>query len=155
MFLRQLDMRYFGQGYELTIPVPIPLNVEEFSRVAESFHNKHEAIYGYSMREENVELVNARVMAIGIVTKPRLAEQRLFDEEPSKEALLTTRDVFFEKYNNYVKCPIFIREKLHFGNQISGPAVIEQYDSTTVIYPDWKAKVDKFGNILLKIRGGV
>ena len=154
MFLRQLDMRYFGQGYELTIPVPVPLNVEEFSKVAESFHNKHEAIYGYSMREENVELVNARVMAIGMVTKPRLAEQRLFNEQPSKEALLTTRDVFFEKYNNYVKCPIFIREKLRSGNQISGPAVIEQYDSTTVIYPDWKAKVDKFGNLLLTIRGG-
>jgi len=153
VFFRQLDMRYFGQGYELTVPVPATLNDEAFSRVEESFHNKHEAIYGYSIKGENIELVNARVTAIGVLTKPKLAEQKLFYEKPFKEALLTMRDVFFEKYNDYVKCPVYLREKLHFGNQISGPAIIEQYDSTTVIYPGWEARVDKFGNLLINMCG--
>jgi N-methylhydantoinase A len=148
-FLRQLDMRYFGQGYELTVPVLAPLTREEFDRVIESFHSKHEAVYGYAVRGENVELVNARLVAVGIVTKPRLTKQKLFEREPAAGALLTTRDVFFEKYEDSVKCPVYIREKLKPGNLISGPAVIEQYDATTVVYPDWKARVDIFGNLLM------
>jgi len=152
-FLRQLDMRYFGQGYELTIPVLTPLTKEEFDRVIESFHSKHKAVYGYAVREENVELVNARLVAVGIVTKPKLMKQKLCTREPPAEALLTTRNVFFEKYRDYVECPVYVREKLKPGNIICGPAVIEQYDATTVVYPNWKARVDEFGNFLMNFAG--
>ncbi len=152
-FLRQLDLRYFGQGYELTIPVLAPLIKEEFDRVIESFHSKHEAVYGYAVREENVELVNARLVAVGVVMKPKLMKQKLCEREPSAEALLTTRDVFFEKYRDFVKCPVYTREKLKPGNMICGPAVIEQYDATTVVYPNWKTRVDGFGNFLMTLVG--
>ncbi len=153
-FLRQLDMRYFGQGYELTIPVLAPLTKEEFDSVIERFHSKHKAVYGYAVREENVELVNARLVAVGIVMKPKLMKQKLCEREPPAEALLTTRNVFFEKYKDYVKCPVYVREKLKPGNMICGPAVIEQYDATTVVYPNWKARVDGFGNFLMTFAGG-
>jgi N-methylhydantoinase A len=152
-FLRQLDIRYFGQGYELTIPVLDPLTKEEYGKVMERFHSKHEAVYGYAVREENVELVNARLVAVGIVMKPKLMKQKLCPREPSPEALLTTRNVFFEKYKDFVSCPVYVREKLKPGNIISGPAVIEQYDATTVVYPNWKARVDGFGNFLMNFRG--
>jgi len=153
-FLRQLDMRYFGQGYELTIPVLAPLIKEESDRVIERFHSKHKAVYGYAVREENVELVNARLVAVGIVMKPKLMKQKLCTREPPAEALLTTRNVFFEKYKDYVKCPVYIREKLKPGNMICGPAVIEQYDATTVVYPNWETRVDGFGNFLMTFAGG-
>jgi N-methylhydantoinase A len=153
-FLRQLDMRYFGQGYELTIPVLAPLTKKGSDRVIESFHSKHKAVYGYAVREENVELVNARLVAVGIVMKPKLMKQKLCTGEPPAEALLTTRNVFFEKYKDYVKCPVYIREKLKPGNIVCGPAVIEQYDATTVVYPSWKARVDGFGNFLMDLAGG-
>ena len=153
-FLRQLDMRYFGQGYELTIPVFAPLTKEEFDRVIESFHSKHKAFYGYAVREENVELVNARLVAVGIVMKPKLMKQKLCTRQPSAEALLTTRNVFFEKYKDYVECPIYVREKLKPGNIICGPAVIEQYDATTVVHSNWKARVGEFGNFLMNFAGG-
>jgi N-methylhydantoinase A len=153
-FLGQLDMRYFGQGYELTIPVLAPLTKGEFSRVIESFHSKHKAVYGYAVREENVELVNARLVAVGVVMKPKLLKQKVCEREPPAEALLTTRNVFFEKYKDYVECPVYVREKLKAGNIISGPAIVEQYDATTVVYPSWKARVDGFGNFLMNLAGG-
>ena len=152
-FLRQLDMRYFGQGYELTIPGLTPLTKEEFDSVIERFHSKHKAVYGYAVREENVELVNARLVAVGIVMKPKLMRQKLCEREPSAEALLTMRNVFFEKYKDYVECPVYIREKLKPGNMICGPAVIEQYDATTVVCPNWKARVDGFGSFLMTFAG--
>ena len=152
-FLRQLDLRYFGQGYELIIPVLAPLIKEEFDRVIERFHSKHEAVYGYAVREENVELVNARLVAVGIVMKPELMKQKLCTREPPAEALLTTRNVFFEKYKDYAECPVYVREKLKPGNIICGPAVIEQYDATIVVYPNWKARVDGFGNFLMTFAG--
>lgn len=71
-----------------------------------------------------------------------------------EEALLTMRNVFFENYEGVEETPVYIREKLKCGNFISGPAVVEQYDATTVVYPDWEAEVDGFGNIVLTVSEG-
>lgn len=152
-FLRLLDMRYSGQGYELTVSAFVTPTNEEFDRVVDDFHNKHKAIYGYAAREENVELVNARLVAIGTLAKPKLVKRKLCERKPPLEALLTRRNVFFVKCKDYVECPVYNREKLKPGNLIYGPAVVEQYDSTTVVYPRWKSRVDGFGNLLMSFEG--
>jgi N-methylhydantoinase A len=146
-------MRYSGQGYELTVSAFVAPTNEEFDRAIEGFHNRHRTIYGYAAREENVELVNARLVAIGVLAKPKLVKQKLCERKPPLEALLTRRNVFFEKYKDYVECPVYIREKLKPGNSVCGPAVVEQYDSTTVVYPSWKSRVDGFGNFLMSFEG--
>jgi N-methylhydantoinase A len=98
-------------------------------------------------------LVNARLVSIGVVARPKLPEQELANSKPSSDALLTKRKEYFEKYEEYVECPIYVREKLVAGNVILGPAVIEQYDATTVVYPDWDVHVNKIGSIEMSIKG--
>jgi len=83
--------------------------------------------------------------------KPKLKTYNISKLSLPKEALITKRDVFFEQSESYIKTPVYKREKLKAGNIIYGPAVIEQYDATTVVYPKWKASVDKFGNLILSI----
>ncbi len=151
---RQLDMRYLGQGYELTVPVSYPLTIRDFPQVVESYHRKHKAIYGYAREEAPLEIVNARLTAVGVVKKPKMRKQKPYGKNPPKEVLLTRRHVFFEKYETFEEAPIYIREKLRCKNSFSGPAVIEQYDATTVVYPGWEAEVDGFGNIVLTFSEG-
>jgi N-methylhydantoinase A len=153
-FIRQMDLRYFGQSYELTIPTSTPFTEDVLRQTAESFHKKHIAIYGYAVRDEPVELVNVRLIAAGLVEKPKLREKPLHQEEPSKKSAIAKRKVFFEQNDEYVKTTIYRREELKAGNIINGPAVVEQYDATTVVYPDWVAKVDSFGNIVLSTNTG-
>ena len=153
-FVRQLDLRYFGQSYELTVPATAPLTDNALGQVVESFYKKHKAVYGYAVRNEPVESVNVRLTAVGLVEKPKFKEQPLHDEEPPKEAVIERRKVFFEQCNDYVKAPVYERERLNSGNVVQGPVVIEQYDATTVVYPRWKASVDKLGNLVLSTENG-
>jgi N-methylhydantoinase A len=153
-FIRQMDLRYFGQSYELTIPTSKPFTEEALYQTVKNFHKKHMAIYGYAVKSELVELVNVKLIAVGLVEKPKLKEKPLHGEKPSKDAMITKRKVFFEQNNDYVEASIYRRERLKAGNVINGPAVIEQYDATTVVYPNWMASVDKFGNIALSMKHG-
>jgi N-methylhydantoinase A len=153
VFSRQLDMRYWGQAYELTVSAPEAISSEELSKIEHSFHTKHESVYGYSVTKDAVELVNARLISIGVVAPPRLPEHEVGREEPSSDALLTRREVYFEKYEGYRQCPIYTREKLAPGNVILGPAVIEQYDATSVIYPEWNARINRIGGLEIGLEG--
>jgi len=153
-FIRQMDLRYFGQSYELTIPTSKPFTEEVLHRTVENFHRKHMAIYGYAVKSEPVELVNVKLIAVGLVEKPKLKANPLRGKKPSKDTVIAKRKVFFEQNNDYIETSVYRRERLKAGNLIDGPAVIEQYDATTIVYPGWTASVDKFGNIVLSIANG-
>ncbi|MEM2210462.1 MAG: hydantoinase/oxoprolinase family protein [Nitrososphaerales archaeon] len=147
---RYLDMRYVGQSYELIIPIAKPLTNESLMKLIDDFHNKHEETYGYSAREGDVEIVNARVVIIGIVKKPRLKVIEKGEAQYSIDSVIGEREVFFEESNQYINCKVFNREKLKSGNIIDGPAIIEQYDSTIVVYPNWLAEIDNYGNVIMR-----
>jgi len=149
-----MDLRYFGQSYELTIPTSKSFTEKVLHQTIENFHKKHMTIYGYAVKDEPVELVNIKLIAVGLVEKPKLEEKSLLGQKPSKNAIIAKRKVFFEQDNGYDEISIYGREKLKAGNVINGPAVIEQYDATTVIYSDWTASVDRFENIVLSSRNG-
>ena len=153
-FIRQMDLRYFGQSYELTIPTSNPFTEEVLHRTVENFHRKHMAICGYAVKSEPVELVNVKLIAVGLVEKPKLKANPLRGKKPSKDTVIAKRKVFFEQNNDYIETSVYRRERLKAGNLIDGPAVIEQYDATTIVYPGWTASVDKFGNIVLSIANG-
>lgn len=101
------------------------------------------------MRDEPVEVVNVRLNCIGKIGKPKLKKYEIHEKSVSK-ALIEWRNVFFEKYDDFVKTPVYVRKKLKAGGTIQGPAIIEEYDSTTVIYPEWKAKIDAYGSIMME-----
>lgn len=147
-FVRQADMRYRGQAYELTVPAEKPLDDEGLRTLAERFHDRHRSVYGYAVEGEGVELINLRLTAVGVTPKPEMKRIAPTGRDLS-QALLTSRDVFFERCERYVKSPVYVRERLEPGDVVEKPCVIEQYDATTVVYPGWRAVVDEFGSLIL------
>ncbi|HVA86930.1 MAG TPA: hydantoinase/oxoprolinase family protein [Candidatus Saccharimonadales bacterium] len=149
-FVRQVDMRYVGQGYELTVRLPDrPLGAAEIADVLDTFHREHDRAYGYSAPKEPAEFVNLRLSAIGSIATPRLRELSGDSREVSA-AQKGTRPVYFAESNGYVDCPIYDRYRLSADCQVAGPAVVEEFDSTTVIHPGYQASVDRFGNLRLR-----
>ncbi len=155
-FERQLDMRYLGQSYELIISTPKRAHEKiDLKNAMESFHRKHKAIYGYRRDGEPIEIVNARLKAVGVIkNKPLERRKKLEDEHPFTEAFLPSRKVFFENSMKYESTSVYARNKLRSGNTFLGPAIVEQYDATTVVYPEWRCKVDGFGNLVLSMEEG-
>ena len=148
-FVRQADVRYMGQSYELTIPLPNhELGTTEINQALENFHREHDRAYGYNAPQEPVELVNLRLSAIGQITKPHLRELDNKNNELS-DAKKASRSVYFSESGGFVECPIYDRYQLSPGHNVEGPAVVEEIDSTTVVHPGYRALVDRFGNLLI------
>ena len=150
---RQLDLRYPYQGYELTVPCP-PRSLEEADRLPlrRAFDQLHHQVYGTSAPDETPEVVNVRVVSVARTPKLRLRELSRGGEAPAA-AQIGERDIFFEETGKYVPTPIFHRDALTAGNRIEGPAVVQQFDATTVIYPRQRATVDRFGNLIIEVEG--
>ena len=143
-----LNARYYGQGYELLVPVD-PMGMRSIEEVERAFHDMHRRVYGYAMEDFEVEIVNVRVEAIGVVSRITLRKMEKFKEDPSS-AHVGCREVYFESVDSFVVSNIYRREKLVWGNIIEGPAIIESYDSTIVIEPGWIGRVDEYGNIVVE-----
>ena len=148
-FLHQVDMRYVGQSYELTIPLSEgKLGAAEIEGVLAQFHREHDRAYGYSAPNEPAEFVNLRLSAIGKINKPQLRELGK-EEDDISTAQKESRSVYFDERKDFVECPIYDRYRLSAGCVLEGPAIVEEIDATTVIHPGYDALVDKFGNLIL------
>ncbi|MDE2699792.1 MAG: hydantoinase/oxoprolinase family protein, partial [Gemmatimonadota bacterium] len=112
-FLRQVDMRYVGQSYELTVPLSgTEFTPAEIEVLLIYFHREHDRAYGYSAPEEPAEFVNLRLSAIGRIAKPRL---RSLGSNSDAPALKTSRPVYFSASTLVVDCPIYDRYTLAAG----------------------------------------
>jgi len=151
--VRQMDMRYMGQGYELTVAAPlVPLEPETRAGLIARFHEEHGRTYGYSAPAEPVELVNLRVTAIGAIAKPTL-RSGMVRGRTSANAPAAARPVYFQECGGYVDCPVYDRYGLPVETIILGPAIIEEFDSTTLVHPGYHARTDAFGNLRLSVAG--
>lgn len=146
---RSMDMRYAGQHHEVTIPIPThrltPANVPEIAR---RFHETHQRLFMYHEAEADVETINIRLMAIGVVPKPEIAKLSADGADPAR-ASKGTRPVYFEECGGFTATPVFDGAELAPGMRVPGPAIIEEVTTTTVLIPDWQATVDVFGNLIL------
>ena len=147
-FVRQVEMRYVGQSYELSVPAPRRLGPRSLLKVAALFHAEHQRAYGHSAPDEPVEFVTLRAAALGSISRPTLG---LIKEAAGGIDVAETarRRVCFTGSDGYADTPIYDRYLLGPGAFIQGPAVVEEMDSTTVLHPGWQARVDRFGNILI------
>jgi N-methylhydantoinase A len=144
-----MDMRYVGQSYELTIPVPgKELSKEDMEEVAALFHGEHERAYGHCAPEEPIEVANLKLSATGLIPKPELRELSPGGASP-EPALRTRREVYFSEAGGFVECATYDRYRLARDNVIAGPAIVEDKDATTVIHPGYRAEVDRYGNLIL------
>jgi N-methylhydantoinase A len=149
-FLPAADLRYRGQAYELSVPLPDrPLAGEDLQRLTEAFHQRHEALYGYAVPDEPVELVSLRLTAIGRTPKPELP--RAPKDGSQEEARIEVRPVYFGPAAGWIETPILARERLPAGASFPGPAVVEGAESTVVVPPHAQAQVDPFGNLILEV----
>ena len=152
--IRSADLHYRNQGYELTVPVPAGrLSTDAVAQAVGAFHDLHKRLYTYNMPEIPVQLVNLRVTAVGQLPRPKPAEMGTAAGAP---AVLTHRLVTFRRGEPELETPVYRREELLGGASIAGPAIIEQADTTTVLWPGFTAKVDKHGSILIEavVSGG-
>ena len=149
---RSAEMRYVGQSYELELPFPSgPVDAGTMSEVVEAFHRAHERVYGHRNADHLVEFVTLR--AVFSQTPPQLwipPEGEPGDPDPTP-AQKSGRPAYFVEYGEYVATPIYDRKALKPGMRLTGPAIVEQEDTTTVVYPAVLAWVDRYGNILMEI----
>ena len=138
-FVRQVELRYVGQSYELTVAA------DDVAAAVAGFHDEHDRAYGFAAETEPVELVNLRLTAVGRIAKPQLP--RL--EERGAPVERGRRPVYFGEAGDYVDCPVYDRYALGSGAELDGPAIVEELDSTTVLHPGFGARVDQHGNLLV------
>ncbi|MEK6711934.1 MAG: hydantoinase/oxoprolinase family protein [Nitrospinota bacterium] len=152
LLLRNGDMRYPLQNYELNVPLPPGrVNASWISRTREQFHGAHERHYSYCDRSERVQLVTLRVSAIGRTARIQSPRIRAGGHSP-REAIKGERRVHFQEAGDFLPSPIYERALLRAGNRLEGPAVVEQADSTILIPPSFLAEVDARGRLLLSLK---
>ena len=146
--VRAADARYVGQGYELEVlAAPGKLEQSDVEEIMERFHEAHVRNYGYASRDNPVEVVNLRVSALATMPRPDLAHDSQDTGGDASRALIGHRNVFFR--NEPRKTGIYDRSRLQPGDVIEGPAIVEQLDSTTVVWEHQTAAVDNYLNLLL------
>jgi N-methylhydantoinase A len=142
-----VDMRYYRQGYE----IPIPIDLDELASAGPSvlihrFHHVHQQLYGFKMPDAPCEIVNLRAVGVGVVPKPHLSEFAEAGPDASP-AVIDEHDVYFR--GGWLPTKVYDRLKLAPGNRLMGPAIVVEFDSTTVVLPGYAARVDRFGNLLI------
>ncbi len=143
------DMRYAGQNYELNVPMP-ELSDDDalLDGLMANFNQAYDRLYGYTAPEEAVEIVTYRLEAYGTVEKPQFARHE--DAGPdASAAAMPPRKVYDFETGVFTLTEIYDRDGLRPGNQIEGPAVIEQMDSTTFVLAGQRAVVDAFLNLMI------
>lgn len=145
---RAVDLRYAGQGTELTVSFPQGLVTKETTQVAvKKFHDLHKQLYTFSDDNSPVEIINLRVQALG--KSDHIGPPLIMKSESIEPKRKSVRRVVIDQ-TGYEDVSVFDRESLLNGHEILGPAIIDQLDSTTLILRDQKLKVDKFGNLLIR-----
>ena len=112
----------------------------------------HETRYGYSAKGEKAEIVSLRGAVTGLMRKPAFEHIAAGGAEPPAAASRGTRAVYFAEAGKHVDTPTYQRPALLGGNRIAGPALIEEYASTTVIHPGDLLTVDAFGDLVIEIK---
>lgn len=145
--VRYMDLRYVGQWRQLTVEVPKP--IKSLKHALEIFHAEHEREFSWSNVDQVVEIYGLRVAAIGRVPTPALSG---FGPRTSGEVRpVQVRRVFFELAGGFVDTPVYKRADLPVGATLTGPAIVEQLDTTTVIPTNVKATVDEHLHIIMDI----
>jgi N-methylhydantoinase A len=155
---RSVDLRYVGQSFDLSVPVPDALDAGDDSAAADSetevldalvdrFHERHRERYGHADPDEPVELVAVRLRASGLVEPPDLAPP--VEGGSADDAVRETREVGFA--GGVHETRIYDRARLPAGASFDGPAVVEGDESTVLVHPGQAATVDDDGNVVLEV----
>jgi N-methylhydantoinase A len=147
------DMRYVGQNFELAVPLGVAGHgklpkIDSVENMRARFFAVHDRFYGFHSDVDPIEIINVRLIASAALTK--LGRPKGLKANSMRPKAFERRPVWFNGARP-LKTPIFNRAELRSGQTITGPAIIEQFDSTTVLYPKDRLRVDDVGNLLVKV----
>ena len=139
------DCRYFRQDIQMSIPIDVDNLVDGrgLAEIKDDFEARHDRQFGFSL-DAPLEIANLRVIGKGSLEGVTIEEHALGDVDPSG-AEVGTNEVYFD--GSYVETPIYDRTELRPGNEVTGPAIVVEDDSTIVVQPDHTATVDRYANI--------
>jgi len=135
------DMRYRGQGYE------IPVALDDLPGLEERFNALHDQLYGFRMPGTRAEIVNLRAVATGEKPSPTLPEGEPDGGDPA-DAIVDRTEILHR--GERIATPIYDRGRLHPGHAVTGPAIVTEFDSTTVVLPGYAARVDRHYNVVIE-----
>ena len=152
--MRDGDLRYVGQGYELKTPIPGgKLDKAAMDKVWEDFHALHQREYGHCFKDSTIEVVNVRLIGIGAMPKIQTLKAPA-NGNLDKARIRAGQCVFrIDGELKTFETVFYRRHQLPVGTAIPGPAIFLQKDSTTVVPPRWSAMQDKVGNLILTREG--
>lgn len=152
IFQRSVDMRYYGQEHTVEVPFGTgPATAASLGEAETAFHGRHEQAYTFRLPDSRIEIVNFRLTAVGPVEKPSLKPWTgaSVGAVPSRHG---ERPVLFEE--GWLVSAIYERDHLGAGARITGPAVVQEPDASTLVPPGYALGVDRYGNLLIEARGG-
>jgi N-methylhydantoinase A len=135
-----VDMRYVGQSF--TLAVPFEAQAPDWDQLKAGFAERHAQTFGHADIENSAEIVNLRLVSLGLVDKPSLA----FDPVASDNPVIETRAVWFGE--GWTECPVYARNKMAVGFTMEGAAIIEEDGGTSIIPPGWKITVHDSGVLM-------
>ena len=143
-----VDVRYYRQGYEIPVEIELAeLSNGSMNLLVERFNQLHEQFYGYRMEGTACEIVNLRAVGVGKVPDPPVREARAVESADPSAAVVDETSIYRD--GEWIPARIYDRGKLRTGNRIPGPAIITEFDSTTVVLRGYTAEIDRFANILI------
>jgi N-methylhydantoinase A len=148
---RAADLRYRRQAYELTVPVMGgAVTAATLGRLAPGFHERHRMTYGHASPREPVQLVNLRVTAVGRLAGLDLGRA---SDGPATAGLASTSRMAYFKERGLVRCEVLPRTALALGSERTGPIIVEAMDTTIVVPPGWRLRVEAGGILVLEMAG--
>jgi len=151
---RGLDMRYVGQEHAVSVDIPIQaFESHDTAAIKQLFDEMHQQRYGYCSESELAEVVSIRTSVAGVMPRPTLAELPQSEKQPLNSPSL--RPVYFSPKDGWQQTRVYQRSNLQWGNLIEGPALIEEYASTTVIFPGDHLTVDRLGNLIIEVNNEI
>ncbi|MEO5321892.1 hydantoinase/oxoprolinase family protein [Mesorhizobium sp. CC13] len=144
---RVADVRYFGEGHEVQVDIPSDLGGEAaIAHLFKDFHRVHDQTFGFHYEgEQDVEVVNLRVQAVGVQHRPNLKPDTIARDAASPFGYRMA----YWRATGWVDCPLYNRTELAVGQLIAGPAIVEEYGSTVVVPASWSVRADQYGNLIL------
>jgi N-methylhydantoinase A len=146
--LRKLDARYASQSYDLQIDIPEgPITRQMLDGIVDRFHDEHERIYGHAQRKQAVTIVTLRAVLSHKLANPKFVGA--FSKGTLEDATKGERGALFDLDKGYQTTPVYDRDKVPAGCKITGPAILEQADTTTVLYAGQSLTVDDTGHLII------
>jgi N-methylhydantoinase A len=146
---RGADMRYVGQEHSVNVEIPLDLfKNNDVNGIKRIFDNTHLQRYAFNSVNSQAEIVNLQSSVIGPLPKPSVKKQTL---NVSKNLIKEIRQVYFHEFGGFIETDVYHRDNLSYGVQLIGPLLVEEYASTTVLFPGDRLEVSEYGDLIITI----